>query len=145
MAASILHAVLRTHSAPAIIHIYYLKARKAAKGGKPKTVKAINKKKNIYSGVKSLQIDITVSLVNDECAAPWPTQVSLQLNFLLTKSLITTNHTKYPSYKIKKSRQRDTCFFYLFLLLVKKHSQLKIIKNYRYQGTVRDEKRWIKH
>lgn len=53
--------VLRTHSAPAIIHTYYLKARKAAKDGKPKTVKAtINyKKKNIYSGVKSLQIDIT--------------------------------------------------------------------------------------
>lgn len=54
------HPVLRT-SAPAIIHTYYLKARKAAKGGKPKTVKAaINyKKKTIYSGVKSLQIDIT--------------------------------------------------------------------------------------
>ena len=150
--------VLRTHSAPAIIHTSYLKARKAAKGGKPKTVKAaINykkKKKHLLGSKVATNWYNSVSLVNDECVAPWPTQVSLQLNFFLNTNnfteksrfdlfnvqnpSITINHTKYPTYKIKKSRKRDTCFLYLFLLLVKKHSQLK--KNKK-----KDEKRWIKH
>ena len=145
--------VLRTHSAPAIIHTYYLKARKAAKGGKPKTVKAaINykKKKHLLGSKVATNWYNSVSLVNDECVAPWPTQVSLQLNFFLNTNnfteksrfdlfnvqnpSITINHTKYPTYKIKKSRKRDSCF--------SAHSQLINIKNYRYQGKVPDEKRW---